>query len=64
MVGVIVSPALFLIANVAYRTGATGPFLSQLDVAELALQRYKLGVMAVIAGCEPAGWALRSAGWA
>ena len=57
VVGVIASLALFFIANAAYRTGATGPFFSQLDVAALALLRYKLSVMAGIAGCALAGWA-------
>ena len=69
--GVIASLALFFIANIAHRTGATGQFISQLEVAlalalvaALALLRYKLGVMAVMAGCALAGLALRSAGWA
>ena len=71
VVGVIASLALFFIANIAYGAGAAGPFLMQIDVAALALTlaaalallRYKLGVMVVIAGCALAGLVLRWAGW-
>ncbi len=72
VVGVIASLALFFILHIAFKTGATGSFLARLDVAALtlalvaavALLRYKLGVMPVIAGCALAGLALRLAGWA
>ena len=72
VVGVIASLALFFIAHIAYRTGATGTLLSQIDfvalalafVATLALLRYKVGVIPVIAGCALVGLALRLAGWA
>jgi chromate transporter len=64
VVGVIASLALFFIAHVAIKPGASGPFLSQLDWAGLvlalgaavALIRYKVGVVKVIAVCGAVGW--------
>ncbi|MDO8449996.1 MAG: chromate transporter, partial [Rhodoferax sp.] len=72
VVGVIASLALFFIVHIAQRTGAGGLFGLNIDVAALALAfaaavallRYKLGVIPVIAGCALAGLALRMAGWA
>ena len=72
VVGVIASLALFFLAHIAYPSGAGGALGSKIDVAALtlaamaalALLRYKLGVMPVIAGCALAGLALRLAGWA
>ncbi|MEI8169507.1 MAG: chromate efflux transporter [Rhodoferax sp.] len=72
VVGVIASLALFFIAHIAVKTGATGQFVSRIDVAALALAlaaavallRYKVGVMPVIAACALAGLGLRLAGWA
>jgi chromate transporter len=72
VVGVIASLALFFIAHIAVKTGAAGSFISRLDGAALALAlaaavallRYKVGVMPVIAACALAGLALRLAGWA
>jgi chromate transporter len=71
VVGVIASLALFFLAHIAFTpaAGAAGP---RLDLAALgfaaaaavALLRYKLGVIPVIAGCALAGLALRLAGWA
>ncbi|MBT9505108.1 chromate efflux transporter [Rhodoferax sp.] len=70
VVGVIASLALFFIVHVAYRAGAEGSFVSKIDfgalilttLAALALLRYKLGVVTVIAVCALAGLALRLAG--
>jgi chromate transporter len=72
VVGVIASLALFFIAHIAIRTGATGPFVSQLDwvalaiaaAAAVALLRYKQGVIPVIAACALAGLGARLLGWA
>jgi len=72
VVGVIASLALFFIVHIAYRTGATGSFTSRIDIAALALTltaavallRYKVGVMPVIAGCALAGLMLKLAGGA
>ena len=72
VVGVIASLALFFIAHIAYKTGATGSFISRLDLATLtlalaaavALLRYKVGVIPVIAASALAGLVLRLAGWA
>jgi len=72
VVGVIASLALFFIVHIAYRTGATGSFTSRIDIASLALTltaavallRYKVGVMPVIAGCALAGLMLKLAGGA
>ena len=67
VVGVIASLALFFIAHIAYIPGATGTFLSQLDwvglliatVAAVALLRYKVGVIPVIAASALAGLVAR-----
>ena len=72
VVGVIASLALFFIANYAYQTGATGQSGLKINVAAvaltaaaaLALLRFKVGVMPVIAACALAGLALRLLGWA
>jgi len=72
VVGVIASLALFFIVNIAYKTGTTGASISELDwaalalalIAVVALLRYKLGVIAVIAACALTGLGLRLAGWA
>jgi chromate transporter len=72
VVGVIASLALFFIAHIAAGTGASGLFGLKIDVialllaaaAAVALLRFKLGVIPVIAGCALAGLALRLAGWA
>lgn len=72
VVGVIASLALFFIAHIAAGTGAPGLFGLKIDVialllaaaAAVALLRFKLGVIPVIAGCALAGLALRLAGWA
>ena len=70
VVGVIASLALFFIAHIAHRTGASGTFLSRIDfvamfltaLAALALLRYKLGVVTVIAGCALAGLVVKMTG--
>ena len=70
VVGVIASLALFFIAHIALKTGASGSFISKLDpvaltiasAAAIALLRYKQGVMVVIAGCALAGLAAKSLG--
>jgi chromate transporter len=72
VVGVIASLALFFIAHIARPVGATGYFGLNVDVAALALAaaaavallRFKVGVIPVIAACALAGLALRLAGWA
>jgi chromate transporter len=72
VVGVIASLALFFIVHIAYKSGAGGTFLSKLDVvalvltalAALALLRYKIGVVPVIAACALAGLGVRMLGWA
>ncbi len=72
VVGVIASLALFFIVHIAYKTGATGSFISKLDVSALllalaaavALLRYKLGVMPVIAACALVGLGIKLMGWA
>ena len=72
VVGVIASLALFFIAHIAIKSGASGPFSSRLDwisllltaLAALALLRYKLGVIPVIAACALTGLAARMLGWA
>ena len=68
VVGVIANLALFFIAHIAIRTGASGPFPSNIDWAALllalaagvALIRYKAGVIRVIVVCALVGWGLRS----
>jgi chromate transporter len=71
VVGVIASLALFFIVHVAYLTRACGPFGLKIDVvalalaalAGLALLRYKVGVVKVIAACALAGLAVRLLGY-
>ena len=71
VVGVMANLALFFIAALAYKQGSTGLFLSNIDTfalsltcaAAVALLRFKLGVMPVIAACALAGLAWRLAGW-
>lgn len=71
VVGVIASLALFFLAHIAYRSGATGDFIARFDVIALALVavaatallRYKRGVIPVIAGCGLAGLGLHLMGW-
>ena len=70
VVGVIASLAMSFISHIAYGTGAEGTFNVKIDVvalalaglATLALLRYKLGVIPVIAACALAGLAVRLAG--
>jgi chromate transporter len=72
VVGVIASLAMFFMAHIAIKAGATGPFPSNMDVAALlltaaaavALLRFKLGVIPVILGCALLGLGLRTMGWA
>lgn len=72
VVGTMVKLALFFIAALAYKQGSTGLFLLNTDVfalsltcaAALALLRFKLGVMPVIAACALAGLTWQLAGWA
>ena len=70
VVGVIASLALFFVAHIAVRTGASGPFYTRLDAPALllataaltALLRYQAGVISVILCCGLAGIALRTLG--
>jgi chromate transporter len=71
VVGVIASLALFFLAHIAWHTqpGATTArvdwvALALAAAAAVALLRFKLGVIPVIAGCALAGLVLRLAGWA
>jgi chromate transporter len=72
VVGVIASLALFFLAHIAIRQGVQGSWLARIDGvalllaagAAIALLRYKLGVIPVIAGCAAAGLVLRLLGWA
>ncbi|MES2951008.1 MAG: chromate efflux transporter [Pseudomonadota bacterium] len=72
VVGVIASLALFFIAHISIKSGASGPFLARLDwtalvltaLAAVALLRYKVGVIPVIAACALAGLAAKTLGWA
>jgi chromate transporter len=69
VVGVIASLALFFIAHITIKAGATGALLSQIDFVSLALMlcaavallRYKIGVIPVILLCAVAGALLRLA---
>ena len=69
VVGVIASLAVFFIGHIARRPGASGWAGGDLDIAALvlmvlatlALFRFKLGVIPVIAGCAGAGLVLRLA---
>ncbi len=72
VVGVIASLALFFITHVAFPTGAGAGFLSGIEwpalaimlLAGVALLRYKVGVIPVIAVCALAGLLLRWSGLA
>ena len=71
VVGVIASLALFFLAHIAWRTpaGAASPQVDWVALAlaagaAVALLRFKLGVIPVIAGCALAGLLLRMTGWA
>jgi chromate transporter len=70
VVGVIASLALFFLVHIAWHpAAASGPALDWMALllaaaAAVALLRYKIGVMPVIAGCALAGLALRLGGWA
>lgn len=66
VVGVIASLGLFFLAHIAWRADGR-PDLVALGLAAaaaVALLRFKLGVIPVIAGCALAGMVLRLAGWA
>jgi chromate transporter len=70
VVGVIANLALFFIASIANKQGSTGGFISTIDFAALslatlaavALIRFKLGVMLVLAACALLGVAWRLGG--
>ena len=64
IVGVIASLAVFFVGHIAYRTNGQVDFaaLALIALAVLALFRFKLGVIPVIAGCAAAGMALRLVG--
>jgi chromate transporter len=72
VVGVIASLALFFLVHIAWPPGSAGAPAAAPDwvalaiaaAAAVALLRYQLGVIAVIAGCALAGLVLRLAGWA
>ena len=72
VVGVIASLALFFIAHIAFPTLGNGQYSSNIDwvaiflaaAAAVALLRFKVGVIPVIAASALAGLALRLAGWA
>ena len=60
VVGVIASLALFFIVHLALPTGDSGPFdykaVLLAALAAVALLRYKVGIIPVIAACAVAGW--------
>jgi chromate transporter len=73
VVGVIAALALFFLGHIARGPGGTGTTaalgldwtaLALAAAAAVALLRFKLGVITVIAGCALAGLVLRPAGWA
>ncbi|ROZ64464.1 chromate efflux transporter [Ramlibacter sp. WS9] len=71
VVGVIATLALFFLAHIAWRTlpGAAAPQVDWIALAiaaaaAIALLRFKIGVIPVIAACAMAGLVLRLAGWA
>jgi chromate transporter len=71
VVGVIATLALFFLAHIAWRTppGAATPQVDWIALAiaaaaAVALLRFKIGVIPVIAACAMAGLVLRLAGWA
>ena len=67
VVGVVASLALFFLGHIAFKTGDAGFVLANVDwpalliagAAAIALLRYKLGVMTVIALCALTGLGLR-----
>jgi chromate transporter len=71
VVGVIASLALFFLIHIAWPPGTAGAAAPAADwmalaiaaAAAVALLRYKVGVIPVIAGCALAGLVLRLAGW-
>ncbi len=72
VVGVIASLALFFLAYIAIQPDASQGWLARIDffalsitfAASVALLRFKLGVIPVIAACALAGLVLRLVGWA
>jgi chromate transporter len=66
VVGVIASLAIFFIGHIARRPDGRIDLaaLVLVAIAALALFRFKVGVIPVIAGCAAAGLLLRLAGWA
>lgn len=66
VVGVIASLGLFFLAHIAVRPDGSADIasLALSAIAAVALLRFKLGVIPVIAGCALAGMVLRLAGWA
>lgn len=66
VVGVIASLGLFFLAHIAVRPDGSADIasLALAAIAAVALLRFKLGVIPVIAGCALAGMVLRPAGWA
>ena len=70
VVGVIASLAVFFMAHVLFKAGATGPVLMRVDwaavailaLAAAALLRFKVGVIPVILGCAVAGLVLQLSG--
>lgn len=71
VVGVIASLALFFIVQIAHISWTGGRFGMQFDgvalglmvIATLALLRYKVGVMPIIAACALAGLGVKWMGW-
>jgi chromate transporter len=70
VVGVIASLALFFLAHIAWvTTPGAAPHIDWIALAiaaaaAVALLRFKVGVIPVIAACAVAGLVLRLAGWA
>ena len=72
VVGVIASLGLFFLSHIALRESANATLLARIDfvalaiaaAAAVALLRYKVGVVPVIAACAVAGLVLRLVGWA
>jgi chromate transporter len=66
VVGVIASLGLFFLVHIAEPADGRVDWvaLALAGAAAVALLRYKLGVIPVIAGCALAGLVLRLAGWA
>jgi chromate transporter len=65
VVGVIASLAVFFLAHIAWRpgVGVDGVSLAIAAAAAVALLRFKVGVIPVIAACAVAGLLARMAGW-